>query len=123
MQQKRGRAGFTLVEVMVSLAIFLIASMGLLPLLLTGLQVNRGTSLDAQARRLAGEALAELQLVDYATLATLPANPWLVGDIEVERRIEPSQPLTGMCRLTVVAQWQRRGRRHAYQLQTVRAAP
>ena len=37
----RRDTGFTLVEVMVSLVIFLVASMGLLPLMLTHMQANQ----------------------------------------------------------------------------------
>jgi prepilin-type N-terminal cleavage/methylation domain-containing protein len=67
--------GFTLVEIMVSLVIFLIASMGLLPLLLTNLQVNQDNSLHARARRLADTAMAELQVIDYASRHWFPWPP------------------------------------------------
>lgn len=120
---RREEQGFTLVEVMVSLAIFLVASMGILPLLLSNLQVNRGNSLHAQARRLAGEQLAKLQVVDYASLALLPEVPLLAGEIELAQHIEGNQPTAGLSRITVTAQWQQQGRIHRYQLQTTRSAP
>ena len=83
MSYGKGDNGFTLVEVMVSLLIFLVASLGLLPLLMTNLQVNHGNRLHAQARRLAGEVMAELQVVDYASLTMVPDEPLLVADIEI----------------------------------------
>ena len=119
----RGGQGFTLVEVMVSLLIFLVASMGLLPLLLTNLQVNHGNSQHAQARRLAGEVMAKLQVIDYASLATVSAEPLLAGDIEIAQRIEQNQPQFDQSRISVTAHWQQQGHRHSYQLQTIRSAP
>lgn len=121
-QQREGK-GFTLVEVMVALVIFLIASMGLLPLLLSNLQVNRGNSLHVQAQRLAGEAMAQLQVVDYASLSMVPAEPLLAGEIELNRRVEVNQPMSNQSRITVTAHWQQRGHSHSYQLQTIRSAP
>jgi prepilin-type N-terminal cleavage/methylation domain-containing protein len=57
--------GFTLIEVLVSRTIFLIASMGLVSLLLTGLRAGQNNALHGQARRLGGEAMAVLQSADY----------------------------------------------------------
>jgi prepilin-type N-terminal cleavage/methylation domain-containing protein len=88
----RKERGFTLTEVMVSLVIFLIASTGLLPLLHTNLQVNRGNRLHAEARRLAGEAMAELQVVDYSSLARVSTEPLQTGQIEVRQRVESNLP-------------------------------
>ncbi len=115
--------GFTLVEVMVSMVIFLIASMGLLSLLLTSMQANHDNSRRAQARRLAAEVMAELQMIDYAGLALAAETPLLVAGIEVQPLVEPNLPYSGQSRLTVTALWERQGRRHRYQLQTIRSAP
>lgn len=115
--------GFTLAEVMVSLVIFMVASMGLLPLLLTNLQANRGNSLHAQARRLAGEAMTELQVLDYESLASVPEAPLLAGDVEIIQRVEHNRPQPDQSRITITARWQQQGHTHSYQLQTVRSAP
>ena len=123
MCQGSGKDGFTLVEVMVSLVIFLITSMGLLPLLLTSIQVNHDNSCNAQARRLAGEVMAELQVIDYAGLLLAAEVPLVVGEIEVQPLIERDVPLTGQSRITVSSVWKKRGQNHRYQLQTVRTAP
>jgi len=115
--------GFTLVEVMMSLVIFLIASMGLLPLLLTNLQVNHDNSLHARARRLADMTMAELQVIDYASLAFIPVEPVQFEKVDIDRQIEWNLPQPNQSRITVTARWQLRGRSHSYQLQTIRSAP
>jgi prepilin-type N-terminal cleavage/methylation domain-containing protein len=119
----RGSKGFSLVEVMVSLMIFVITSMGLLPLLITHMQVNYGNSLHAQARRLTGEVMAELQVVDYAGLAMIADDPLLVANMAIQRHIEQNLPQSDQSRITVTARWQQQGLTHAYQLQTIRSAP
>ena len=118
-----GDKGFTLVEVMVSLVIFMVASMGLLPLLMINLQVNHDNSLNAQARRFASEVMAELQVVDYARLATVGETPLLFADIEIQPQVEQNIPRFNQSRITVTAHWQKQGRTHRYQLQTIRSAP
>jgi len=123
MNQRNGEEGFTLVEVMVSLVIFMITSMALLPLLVGSLRVNHDNSRNAQARRLASEVMAELQVVDYAGLAQATETPLLVSDIEIQPQVEPAVPQSGQSRITVSAIWQQRGQKHRYQLQTVRSAP
>ncbi len=123
MSQANGKQAFTLVEVMVSLVIFLITSMALLPLLLGSLQVNHDNSRHAQARRLASEIMAELQVIDYAGLVQAADTPLLVGDIEVQPQVESDVPQSGQSRITVSAIWQQRGRNHRYQLQAVRSEP
>ena len=119
----KGVGGFTLVEVMVSLMIFLIASMGLLPLLITNLQVNHGNSLRAQAQRLVGEVMAELQVVDYASLTVIANEPVLVANVEIQQEVEQNRPQLNQSRITLTANWQQQGRNHRYQLQTIRSAP
>ena len=95
MCQGSGNDGFTLVEVMVSLVIFLIASVGLLPLLLTSIQVNHDNSRNAQARRLAGEVMAEFQVIDYTGLLLAAEVLLMVGDIEVQPLVEQDVPHPG----------------------------
>jgi prepilin-type N-terminal cleavage/methylation domain-containing protein len=92
MNHGRGDNGFTLVEVMVSLVIFLVVSMGLLPLLMVNMQVNHDNSLHAQARRFASEVMAELLVIDYTRLATVGDTPLLFAEIEIQPKIEQNVP-------------------------------
>ena len=123
MGEAKGGGGFTLVEVMVSLLIFMVASMGLLPLLITNLQVNHGNGLRTQAQRLVGEVMAELQVIDYASLAAVANEPLLVANVEIQQEVEQNRPQLNQSRITLTAHWQQQGRSHRYQLQTIRSAP
>ncbi len=123
MELRSREDGFSLVEVMVSLVIFMVASMGLLHLLVTNLQVNHDNHRHAQARRLAGELMAELQVADYASLPHAAEAPVLVAGIEVQPLVEQNVPRFGQSRLTVTALWQQRGHDRRYQLQTIRSSP
>ena len=123
MYQGNREKGFTLVEVMVSLMIFMIASMGLLPLLISNIQVNHGNTLHTQAQRLASEVMAKLQVLDYAGLALVADEPLLVDGVEIQQQIEANLPQPDQSRITVIANWQQRGQSHRYQLQTIRSAP
>lgn len=115
--------GFTLVEVMMSMTIFLIASMGLLPLLLANMQANRNNTLHGQAQRLAGEIMASLQVHDFDSLYLLDGETLQYGPIEVRKEITSAEPHDDQARLTVTASWRQRDRGHTYQLQSVRSAP
>lgn len=118
-----GRKGFSLVEVMVALTIFLIASLGLMSLLLTGMQVGRHNALQGEARRLAGEAMTALQVATYETLPAFDGLPSGEGEIRLLRTVESDLPASGQTRLTVTASWQGGGQEHSYQLQTIRSRP
>jgi type II secretory pathway pseudopilin PulG len=110
----REAKGFTLVEVMVSLLIFMVASMVLLPLLMNGLQVNHDNSLRAQARRLAGEVMAELQVIDYARLAMAADESLLIAGMEIQQQVEQNFPQFDQSTITVTALWEKQGRSHRY---------
>ncbi|TLM65305.1 MAG: type II secretion system protein [Deltaproteobacteria bacterium] len=122
-RQLSGAAGFSLVEVLVSLAVFLIASMGLMSLLLTGLKAGRRNTLHGDARRLAGEAMAVLQTAEYEQLPEFDGVPSGEGGIQLLRTVESDAPEAGQMRLTVTATWQGGSQVHSYQLQTIRSRP
>lgn len=120
---RRRQQGFSLVEVLVSLAIFLIASMGLLPLLLSGMRAGQHNTLHGEARRLAGEAMAVLQVTDYGALPACDGLPAEDGAIQLTQAIESDAPESGQTRLTVTASWQTSRQLHSYQLQSIRSRP
>ena len=119
----RNQRGFTLTEVLVSLTIFLITSLALLPLLLGGMQAGPRNALHSEARRVCGEAMAALQIADYAALPAFDGLPDDYGAIRLERRIETGTPAVGQARLTVTARWEAAGQAHHYQLQSIRSEP
>jgi hypothetical protein len=111
------------VEVLISLAIFLIACMGLVPLLLTGMRTGQRNALHGEARRLAGETMAVLQVADYGALPVLDGLPSQSGSIRLTQTVESDVPETGQTLLTVSATWQAAGQMHRYQLQSIRSQP
>jgi len=119
----RAERGFTLVEVMVSLVIFMVVSMGLLPLLWANMRANQDNALHAKARRLAGQVITELQVIDYSRLATEGDRVFVFDDIEIRQSIAPDVPARNQSRVTVSAHWQQQGRSCRYPLQTIRSAP
>ena len=123
MHLRHRQEGFSLVEVVISLAIFLIASMGLLPLLLNGMQAGRRNALHGEARRLASEAMATLQVADYGALPAFDGFLSGAGQVQVISTVEGDIPETGQTRLTVTASWQVAGQAHRFQLQAIRARP
>jgi prepilin-type N-terminal cleavage/methylation domain-containing protein len=115
--------GFTLVEVLISLTIFLIACMGLVPLLLTGMRAGQRNAVHGEARRLAGEAMAVLQSADYWSLPAYDSLQSGDGLIRLTRAVEGDVPELGQTRLTVTVTWQLAGQLHHYQLQSIRVQP
>jgi hypothetical protein len=90
---------------------------------MNGLQVNHDNSLRAQARRLAGEVMAELQVIDYARLAMTADESLLIAGMEIQQQVEQNFPQFDQSTITVTALWGKQGRRHRYLLQTIRSAP
>lgn len=116
-------SGFTLVEVMVSMVIFLIASMGLLPLLLANLQANQNIGLQNRARHLTSEVMAGMQVMDYAGLDLASDIERATNNFVISQQVERDTPLSGQSRITVTTRWQQRGHSYRYQLQTIRSQP
>jgi len=119
--RRRSRAS-PWVEVLVALTIFLVASMGLVPLLLNGMRAGQHNAVHGQARRLAGEAMAVLQSADYWALPAFDGLPSADGALRLTR---PWKVMSRawQTRLTVTVTWQLAGRVHRYQLQSLRAQP
>ncbi len=121
--ETHGQKGFTLVELMVSLGIFLVVSMGLLPLLINGIRITRSNALHNEARRLAGEAMAVLQGVDYGDLPGLAGQEESRGPYQLTSRVSGDQDSGAPTRLTVDVSWSAVGRHYSYRLQSIRVRP
>ena len=65
----RGRGGFTLVELLISLALSVVGLLGLLALQLVSIRGNAASRSFSEATALAQERLEALQLVPYASLS------------------------------------------------------
>ncbi|WP_020674716.1 type IV pilus modification PilV family protein [Geopsychrobacter electrodiphilus] len=114
--------GFSLVELMVALAIFMIAVLGMAPLLITHIRVNAENQLRSAAQDIAVEEMNRLQVLDYPDLAAVSAGPITERSLySLVRTIEGDQPGTDQTRITVKVNWISRGVKN-YQLIAVRTA-
>ncbi|BCR04643.1 hypothetical protein DESUT3_17120 [Desulfuromonas versatilis] len=112
--------GFTLVELMVALLVFMVAVLGLAPLLVTNMHTGAKTDLRNQARVRAAEWMDQLQAMSYAALpgqAGTDNDPPFALTTVVE--VDPVG-FADQTRLTVTVGWNYRGEPYSYQLQTFR---
>ncbi|MFV8756613.1 type IV pilus modification PilV family protein [Nannocystaceae bacterium ST9] len=65
---KRGQAGFTMGEIMVSLVVFVIAVVGLVAMESRGIEAQRASMETREAERIAQEVMAELMATSYGEL-------------------------------------------------------
>jgi prepilin-type N-terminal cleavage/methylation domain-containing protein len=120
---RKSESGFTLVEVLVSLLIFLVTSLGLLPLLWTNMASGQNLGLHDRARELTGEAMAEMQAVEYESMEILGGIQLQQGPFVVDRDVVRDSPQSGQSHITVTTRWKNKGQWHSYQLQSVRSEP
>jgi hypothetical protein len=97
--------------------------MGRVPLLLTGMRTAQRNVLSGEARQVAGEVMALLQVADYDALPAFDGVPYDSGSVQLMNAVESDLPATGQTRLTVTASWQAGGQLHRYQLQSIRSRP
>ncbi len=115
--------GFSLVELMVALAIFMIAVLGMAPLLVTHIRVNSQNQLRTVAQDIAVEEMDRLQVMDYPDLAAVSSDPTTEKVVySLVRTIETNQPSTDQTRIRVAVSWSHQGDSKNYQIVSVRTA-
>jgi len=74
-----GSRGFSLIEVIIAVAILAFSLLGIVPLLVNSMQINTATSIDSRAQILAAQKLQELQTwpeVDITNSGCLDVSDW-----------------------------------------------
>ncbi|HIJ90815.1 MAG: prepilin-type N-terminal cleavage/methylation domain-containing protein [Desulfobulbaceae bacterium] len=69
-QQSQGQQGFTLVEIMIALLVFMVVMLGVAGGLITAIQANRGNVVRDEALRLAEDELNRLKGIQFSVFAT-----------------------------------------------------
>jgi prepilin-type N-terminal cleavage/methylation domain-containing protein len=93
-QQSHGHQGFTLVEIMIALLVFMVVMLGVAGGLIQALRSNSGNVVRAEALRLAEEELNRLQVERFSvfgtsaalTAAAWPPDPTTIQDVLVNIR-------------------------------------
>jgi len=79
----KNKKGFTLVELLISLTIFTIVSMAVIPLLANALHLNKSTLLDNKARDIATK-----KIEDLLSMSREEINSYLAGNTSYEGTVE-----------------------------------
>ncbi len=117
------KQGFSLVELLVALTIFMIAVLGMAPLLITHIRVNSQNQLRTVAQDIAVEEMDRLQVVDYPDLAAVSADPTTMrGTYSMVRTVETDQPGADQTRIKIAVSWSHQGSNKSYQIVAVRTA-
>jgi prepilin-type N-terminal cleavage/methylation domain-containing protein len=108
--RRRQEKGFTLIEVMVALVVFLIGFLGMAGLLSTVVQANRGASNHTRADQVLYEKIEELVTTPYAQVAS-GGDQDTVGDVVFTRQwtVSPNDPIGSVMTIDLVARWTERG--------------
>ncbi len=116
--------GFSIVELMVALLLFMVAVLGLAPLLTSNMHADARNQLRAEARDVAMEKMDWLQALEFEDseldVGKSTKNPR--GNFRVETTVSANTGTTSdkQKKITVLVEWPYKGRTYNYQLVTVR---
>lgn len=118
-----GASGFTLIEVVVALVVFLIGVLGISGLLVSTIQANRGATNRSRADELLYEKVEEFQSTSYAGINGGTDTSTVEGVVFTrEWTVNPSDPIAGVMTIDLTARWTERGDTFQIETSTMRSA-
>jgi prepilin-type N-terminal cleavage/methylation domain-containing protein len=121
-RQQQASAGFTLVEVLVAMVIFAIASLAVSSLIVKSTQLISENNLSTQAIAIAQDQVEKLRDMPVATMADLASTTTSnKGTItfNINRDIIQNIPITGVNTLVITVTWTQRGVTKSYETRTI----
>jgi prepilin-type N-terminal cleavage/methylation domain-containing protein len=119
----RREDGFTLVEVMVALVVFLIGFIGMAGVLATVVQSNRGASNRTRADQVLYQKVEEFLTTPYAAIAS-DSDQDTVGGVIFSRTwtVNENTPIANVMTIDLVARWTERGDTFQVRHSTIKSA-
>lgn len=121
--KRRRNEGFTLIEVMVALVIFLIGFLGMAGLLVSVMGSNRDASNRTRADELLYEKVEEFQLTSFADIES-GSDQDTVGNVVFTREwvVSNNDPIPKVMTIDLTASWTERGDTLSVRQATIKSA-
>jgi prepilin-type N-terminal cleavage/methylation domain-containing protein len=115
--------GFSLIEVMIALVVFLIGFLGMAGLLATITQSNRGATNRTRADQVLYQKVEEFMSTPYATI-TSGVDQDTVGDVVFTSQwtVNQNDPIPNSMTIDLVARWTERGDTFSVRQATIKSA-
>lgn len=107
--QKTNNTGFTLVEVMIGMAIFVIGYLAVASMQLVAINGDTSARKTTEAATLAADRLETLMVLPYDNIAS--GGPVTQGAYTVAWQVSDNSPLSNTKTIAVTVNWQHRGPR------------
>jgi Tfp pilus assembly protein PilV len=125
MPRRNSDKGSSLIEAMISMAIFATAASATFSMLMMSYYTLRANSLDTHAVALATQEREELRSLQYPVIAT--RDPYTAGSpnlfngtpFTVHSEVSADQPAANMKTVTITVSWSYLGKARNYQIRTV----
>ena len=115
-------AGFTIIEFVVAMVIFLIGILGVAGFLLTVIHSNRMATNRTRADQLLGEKIEEFHAMPLSSIVS-GADTRTIGDVTFERSwtVTPDDPVEDVSKIEVSATWTERDETFTVESATLRS--
>lgn len=120
---KKADVGFTLVELLVAMVVFAIASLAVSKLMVGATQAATENAESTHAIGLAQQKLEDLRNLRYIDLAagseSRPGSEWKGRPFTVAWTVNQNQPIAGTSTVVVTVSWSRQGQTRTYATRSI----